>query len=106
MHGSAFIAGYVRTPFTSAKKGGLAGVRPDELGAHAIRSLLERTGVPGEDVEDVVWGCGFPEAEQGLNIGRVVGLLAGLPESSAGATVNRGCGSSIQAIQVAGGVIA
>jgi acetyl-CoA acyltransferase len=106
MSGSAFIAGYVRTPFTFAKKGALAGVRPDELGAHAIRSLLERTGVPGEDVEDVVWGCAFPEAEQGLNIGRVVGLLAGLPESSAGATVNRWCGSSIQAIQVAGGMIA
>ena len=60
MHGSAFIAGYVRTPFTSAKKGGLAGVRPDALGAHAIRALLERTGVPGEDVEDVLWGCAFP----------------------------------------------
>jgi acetyl-CoA acyltransferase len=106
MSGSAYIAGYVRTPFTFAKKGALAGVRPDELGAHAIRSLLERTGVPGEDVEDVVWGCAFPEAEQGLNIGRVVGLLAGLPQSSAGATVNRWCGSSIQAIQVAGGMIA
>ena len=106
MSGSAFIAGYVRTPFTFAKKGALAGVRPDELGAHTIRSLLERTGVPGEDIEDVVWGCAFPEAEQGLNIGRVVGLLAGLPQSSAGATVNRWCGSSIQAIQVAGGMIA
>jgi acetyl-CoA acyltransferase len=106
MSTSAFIAGYVRTPFTFAKKGALASVRPDELGAHAVRTLLERTGVPGEDVEDVVWGCAFPEAEQGLNIGRVVGLLAGLPQSSAGATVNRWCGSSIQAVQVAGGMIA
>jgi acetyl-CoA acyltransferase len=106
MSGSAFIAGYVRTPFTFANKGALAGVRPDELGAHAIRALLERTGIPSEDVEDVVWGCAFPEAEQGLNIGRVVGLLAGLPQSSAGATVNRWCGSSIQAVQVAGGMIA
>jgi acetyl-CoA acyltransferase len=105
MLGSAFIAGYVRTPFTSAKKGALAGVRPDALGAHAIRALLERTGVPSEDIEDVLWGCAFPEAEQGLNIGRVVGLLAGLPQSSAGATVNRWCGSSIQAVQVAGGTI-
>jgi acetyl-CoA acyltransferase len=103
---AAFIAGYVRSPFTFAKKGALASVRPDDLGAHAIRSLLKRTGVPAEDVEDVLWGCAFPEAEQGLNIGRIVGLLAGLPQSSAGATVNRWCGSSIQAIQIAGGMIA
>ena len=103
---AAFIAGYVRSPFTFAKKGALASVRPDDLGAHAIRSLLRRTGVPAEDVEDVLWGCAFPEAEQGLNIGRIVGLLAGLPHSSAGATVNRWCGSSIQAIQIAGGMIA
>ena len=93
-------------PTLSRIRGALAGVRPDELGAHAIRALLERMGIPSEDVEDVIWGCAFPEAEQGLNIGRVVGLLAGLPQSSAGATVNRWCGSSIQAVQVAGGMIA
>ena len=101
----AFIAGYVRTPFTFAKKGALASVRPDDLGAHAVRSLLERTGVPGDEIEDVVWGCAFPEGEQGLNIGRVVGLLAGLPETTAGATVNRWCGSSIQAVQIAAGML-
>ena len=103
---SAFIAGYVRTPFTPARKGALAGMRPDDLGAHAVKALLERTGVPAADIEDVVWGCAFPEAEQGLNIGRMVGLLAGLPVTSAGATVNRWCGSAIQAIQMAGGMIA
>ena len=103
---SAFIAGYVRSPFTPARKGALAGMRPDDLGAHAVKALLERTGVPAADIEDVVWGCAFPEAEQGLNIGRVVGLLAGLPVTSAGATVNRWCGSAIQAIQMAGGMIA
>ncbi|MGB3830473.1 MAG: thiolase family protein [Mesorhizobium sp.] len=101
----AYIAGYVRTPFTFAKKGALASVRPDDLGAHAIGSLLARTGVAGEEIEDVVWGCAFPEGEQGLNIGRVVGLLAGLPETTAGATVNRWCGSSIQAVQVAAGML-
>jgi acetyl-CoA acyltransferase len=106
MSSAAFIAGYVRTPFTFVKKGAFAGVRLDDLGAHAIRSLLQKTGVPGEDVEDVVWGCAFPEAEQGLNIGRVVGMLAGLPRGAAGATVNRWCGSSIQAVQMAGGMIA
>lgn len=101
----AFIAGYVRTPFTFARKGAQAGVRPDDLGAHVVRSLLERTGVDGEEIEDVVWGCAFPEGEQGLNIGRIVGLLAGLPETTAGMTVNRWCGSSIQAVQVAAGML-
>jgi len=100
----AYIAGYVRTPFTFARKGALAGVRPEDLGAHVIRSLLERTGVNGDEIEDVVWGCAFPEGEQGLNIGRVVGMLAGLPETTAGATVNRWCGSSIQAVQMAAGM--
>jgi len=102
----AVIAGYCRTPFTFAGKGALAGVRPDDLGAHAIRSLIARTGVPAEEIEDVLWGCAFPEGEQGLNIGRVVGMLAGLPDTVAGATVNRWCGSSIQAVQMAAGMIA
>ena len=102
----AYIAGYVRTPFTFARKGALAQVRPEDLGAHVIRSLLARTGVDGGGIEDVVWGCAFPEGEQGLNIGRVVGMLAGLPETTAGATVNRWCGSSIQAVQMAAGMLA
>ena len=101
----AFIAGYVRTPFTFARKGVLAEVRPEDLGAHVIRSLLKQAQVPGSEIEDVVWGCAFPEGEQGLNIGRVVGLLAGLPETTAGATVNRWCGSSIQAVQMAAGML-
>lgn len=102
----AYIAGYVRTPFTFAGKGALAAERPEDLGAHVIRALLERTGIPGSEIEDVVWGCAFPEGEQGLNIGRVVGLLAGLPETVAGATINRWCGSSIQAVQMAAGMLA
>ena len=101
----AFIAGYVRTPFAFARKGALADIRPDDLGAHVVRALLERTGVAGEEIEDIVWGCAFPEGEQGLNIGRVVGLLAGLPDTTAGMTVNRWCGSSIQAIQIAAGML-
>lgn len=101
----AYIAGYVRSPFTFAHKGALAHVRPDDLGAHAVRALLERSGVPASEIEDVVWGCAFPEGEQGLNIGRVVGLRAGLPDTSAGMTVNRWCGSSIQAVQVAIGML-
>ena len=101
----AFIAGYVRSPFTFAKKGGLAAVRPDVLGAHVIRSLVDRTRVPVDEIEDVIWGCAFPEGEQGINIGRVVGMLAGLPETVAGATINRWCGSSIQAVQMAAGML-
>lgn len=102
----AYIAAYVRSPFTFARKGALASVRPDDLGAHVITSLLGRTGVPGGEIEDIIWGCAFPEGEQGINIGRVVGLLAGLPETVGGATVNRWCGSAIQAAQMAAGMLA
>jgi acetyl-CoA acyltransferase len=101
----AYIAAYLRTPFTFARKGALAAVRPEDLGAHAIRELVTRTGVPASEIEDVIWGCAFPEGEQGLNIGRVVGMLAGLPETTAGATINRWCGSSIQAVQMAAGML-
>ncbi|WP_180902041.1 thiolase family protein [Martelella soudanensis] len=101
----AYIAGYVRSPFTFARKGALAGVRPEALGAHVIRALLERTGAPGDEIEDVIWGCAFPEGEQGLNIGRVTGLEAGLPVTTCGMTVNRWCGSSIQAVQIASGML-
>lgn len=102
----AFIAGYTRSPFTFARKGALAGTRPDDLSAHVIRELVTQTGIDGTEIEDVIWGCAFPEGEQGLNIGRIVGLLAGLPDTVAGATINRWCGSSIQAVQMATGMIA
>ncbi|MFY0634008.1 MAG: thiolase family protein [Vannielia sp.] len=102
---TAYIAGYTRTPFTFARKGALAGTRPEVMGAHVIRSLLEKTGAPGAEIEDVVWGCAFPEGEQGLNLGRVVALEAGLPITTCGMTVNRWCGSSIQAVQIAAGML-
>lgn len=101
----AYIAGYTRTPFTFARKGALAEVRPDDLGAHVIRALLDRTRVEGDQIEDVIWGNAFPEGVQGLNLGRIVGMLAGLPHSVAGATINRWCGSSIQAVQMAAGMM-
>lgn len=101
----AYIVEYVRSPFTFAHKGALSQVRPDDLGAHVIRALLEKSGAPGEEIEDVVWGCAFPEGEQGLNVGRIVGMLAGLPNTVAGATINRWCGSSIQAVQMAAGML-
>jgi acetyl-CoA acyltransferase len=99
------IAGYARSPFTPAKKGKLAKVRADALAAQVVRGLVQKTGVKTEDIEDLILGCAFPEAEQGLNLGRIVGFLAGLPLSAAGATVNRFCGSSMQAIHMAAGAI-
>lgn len=100
------IAGYVRSPFTPANRGELARVRPDEIATQVVKALVARTGVKPEDLEDVIMGCAFPEGEQGLNIGRMVGLNAGLPLTTAGATINRFCGSSMQAIHMAAGAIA
>ncbi|MAF28410.1 MAG: acetyl-CoA C-acyltransferase [Croceicoccus sp.] len=100
------IAGYVRSPFHLAGKGALARVRPDDLAAQTIRGLVEKTGVKAEDIEDIVMGCAFPEGEQGFNIARLVGLLADLPISVGGMTVNRFCGSSMSAIHIAAGQIA
>jgi acetyl-CoA acyltransferase len=100
------IAGYARSPFHFAGKGGLARVRPDDLAAQVVRALITRTGVKPEDIEDIIVGCAFPEAEQGLNVARLIGLLADLPLSVAGVTVNRFCGSSMQSIHFAAGQIA
>jgi acetyl-CoA acyltransferase len=97
----AVIAAYARSPFHFAKKGALAGVRPDTLAAQVVRGLLARTDVDPALIEDVVLGCAYPEAAQGNNLGRIVGLLAGLPQSVGGMTVNRFCGSSMQAIHSA-----
>jgi acetyl-CoA acyltransferase len=99
------IAGYARSPFTLAKKGDLAKVRPDDLLAQVLRGLVERTKVDATDLEDLIVGCAFPEGEQGFNVARMAVFLAGLPESVTGATVNRFCGSSMQAIHIAAGAI-
>ncbi|HEX9701753.1 MAG TPA: thiolase family protein [Rhodospirillales bacterium] len=99
------IAGYARSPFTLANKGELAKVRPDELAAQVIKSLVKKTGVDPDDIEDLILGCAFPEGEQGLNVARLVVFQAGLPRSVAGATVNRFCGSSMYAIHMAAGAI-
>jgi acetyl-CoA acyltransferase len=99
------IAGYARSPFHFAAKGELAKVRPDELAAQVVSALLQKTGVKAEDIEDVLVGCAFPEGEQGMNVARIISFLAKLPLSAAGATVNRFCGSSMQAIHMAAGAI-
>jgi acetyl-CoA acyltransferase len=100
------IAGYARSPFTLAHKGALRKTRPDDLAAAVIKGLVERTKVNPADIEDVALGCAFPEGEQGMNMGRIVAFLAGLPNSVAGDTVNRFCGSSMQTIHQAAGSIA
>ena len=99
------LAGYARSPFHLAGKGALARVRPDDLAAQVIQGLIARTGVKPEDIEDIVLGCAFPEGEQGLNVARLIGLIAGLPLSVGGMTVNRFCGSSMSAIHYAAGQI-
>lgn len=99
------IAGYARSPFHLAGKGALARVRPDDLAAQTIRGLIEKTGVDAAEIEDIILGCAFPEGEQGLNVARMIGLLADLPLSVGGMTVNRFCGSSMSAIHIAMGQI-
>ncbi len=99
------IAEYVRSPFTFARKGELTKVRPDDLAAQTIKGLVAKSGVNVADVEDLILGCAFPEGEQGLNVARLIGFIAGLPQSVAGVTVNRFCGSSMQSIHMAAGAI-
>ena len=105
MKKDVIIAGYVRSPFQFANKGALARVRPDEMAAQVVRGLIDRTGVDPADIEDLIVGCAFPEGEQGLNVARLIGFLSDLPIGVAGTTVNRFCGSSMQAIHMAAGAI-
>jgi acetyl-CoA acyltransferase len=105
MNKNVVIAGFARSPFHFAHKGALTRVRPDDLAARVVEALIERTGVPPEDIEDVIVGCAFPEGEQGFNMARLITLLAHLPLATAGTTVNRFCGSSMQAIHMAAGAI-
>ena len=93
----AWIVGAVRTPI--GKRGGaLSTVRPDDLGALVLGNLMERTGVPAEEVEDVYMGCGNQAGEDNRDVARMSLLLAGFPETVGGATVNRLCGSGLEAV--------
>jgi len=98
----AVIVAASRTPIGRAAKGSLADVRPDDLLAFALDDVLTKAPeVPREDVVDVMVGCGFPEAKQGMNLARRAVFLGGLPETTAGTTVNRFCASSLQTIRMA-----
>ena len=105
MHRNVVIAGYKRSPHHLANKGELRKVRPDDLAAEVIKNLVTEAGVDQRDIEDLILGCSIPEGEQGLNMARLVVLRIGLPLSVAGVTVNRFCGSSMQAIHIAAGAI-
>jgi acetyl-CoA acyltransferase len=95
----AVIVSAVRTPVGKAKKGGLATVRPDEMSATVIQALLKRTpNLDPAEIEDVVFGCAFPEGEQGMNIARMIALRAGLPDTVPAETINRYCSSGVQSI--------
>ena len=101
----AVIAGYSRSPFTPAKKGELINTKPDKLLSEVIKNLIIETKINPKDIEDVIVGCAFPEGEQGFNIGKIVTFLSGMDVKTAGMTVNRWCGSSMQAIHIAAGAI-
>src|SRR5690606_37339175 len=101
------VADAVRSAVGRAHKGSLALKRPDELGGDVVRALLARVPqVKPEMVDDLVMGCAMPEGDQGLNVARLIGLLADLPQETSAVTVNRFCSSGLQAIANAAGAIA
>ncbi len=98
----AYIVTSIRTPGCKRAKGALKDTRPEELASFILNQVVDRTpNLEKKDVEDIMLGCAFPEAEQGLNIGRVVTLMAGFPVDVTGATINRFCSSGIEAIALA-----
>ncbi|NOK37907.1 thiolase family protein [Corallococcus exercitus] len=106
MSGRVVIASAVRTPFTRAHKGEFKDTRPDTLAALAIKEAVAQVpGLKPTDVEDVILGCAMPEAEQGMNVARNASLLAGLPDTVPGMTINRFCSSGVQSVaQAAQGI--
>ena len=99
MREAVIVAG-ARTPIGKAKKGSLAQMRPDDFGSIVVKETLKRAGYEGP-IDDLIMGCAMPEAEQGMNVARLVGALAGLPDSTPAITVNRFCSSGLQSIAYA-----
>ncbi|MCX7596011.1 MAG: acetyl-CoA C-acyltransferase [Fischerella sp.] len=98
----AYIVSSVRTAVGKAPRGTLRNVRPDDMGAVVTKAAIARVkGLEPAHIDDVIFGCAFPEAEQGFNLGRAIALRAGLPDSVAGCTVNRFCASGVQTIAMA-----
>ena len=93
---TAYLYDGIRTPF-GRYGGALAGVRPDDLAAHVIEAVVERSGIPVDEIEDVWFGCANQAGEDNRNVARMAALLAGLPVSVPGETVNRLCASGMAA---------
>ena len=100
------IVGYKRSPFTFARKGEMANIRPEDILSQTINQLLNEIQINKNDIEDIITGCAYPEGAQGNNIAKIVSFMTDMPEHVAGMTVNRWCGSSMQAIHDATGAIA
>ncbi len=100
MREAVIVAG-ARTPVGKAKKGSLATVRPDDFGALVVKETLQRAGGYDGPIDDLILGCAMPEAEQGMNVARNIGALAGLPDTTSAITVNRFCSSGLQSIAYA-----
>ena len=94
----AVIVDWARSPFHRAHRGDLAAVRPDDLVGQVAKALIDRNEINPDEFDDLLLGCGYPEAEQGYNMGRLVTFLIGMPNTVPGVTYNRLCGSSMQAI--------
>jgi acetyl-CoA acyltransferase len=102
----AYIVSSIRTAIGKAPRGTLRNVRPDDMGAVAVKEAIARVkNLDPARIDDVIFGCAFPEAEQGFNLGRTIAQRAGLPDSVAGSTVNRFCASGLQTIAMATGAI-
>ncbi|MCM2989829.1 acetyl-CoA C-acetyltransferase [Bacillus safensis] len=101
MREAVIVAG-ARTPVGKAKKGSLKHVRPDDMGALCVKETLKRAGEYDGEIDDLIIGCATPEAEQGLNVARNIGALAGLPYTVPAITINRYCSSGLQSIAYAG----
>ena len=102
----AVIVGYARSPFTRAGKGALYKSRPDDIAATVVNRLLADLSLDPTLIEDLIVGTAFPEGEQGFNLARMITFLTDLPETVPGVTINRFCGSSMQAVHDAAGRIA
>ncbi len=98
----AYVVTAIRTPGCKKGKGGFKDTRPEDLMAFILNDLIKKTpDLEKADVDDIMIGCAFPEAEQGLNLGRIAGQIAGFPETVSGATINRFCSSGLEAIALA-----
>ena len=102
---NAVVVGFKRSPFTIARKGELAKARPEDILSQVINDLVSATNINKDDIEDIITGCAYPEGEQGYNIAKIVTFMTEMPEHVAGMTINRWCGSSMQAIHSAAGAI-